>query len=97
MMGAREELARSTVATDGTAFAGAMKLANNKPVAEQSIIPLRAMSFLPYRSTRRLEQTLTAELRSTDVALHLQGDLSASSCCARVASGHASCCSTNKL
>jgi len=47
MMGAREELARSTVATDGTAFAGAMKLANNKPVAEQSIIPLRAMSLLP--------------------------------------------------
>jgi len=34
MMGAREELARSTLATDGTAFAGAMKLANNKPVAE---------------------------------------------------------------
>jgi hypothetical protein len=43
MMGAWEELARSTVATDGTAFAGAMKLANNKPIAEQSIIPLKAI------------------------------------------------------
>ena len=46
-MGDREELARSTAATDGAAFAGAMKLANNKPVAVQSIIPLRAMSLLP--------------------------------------------------
>ena len=37
-----EEFARLT---DGPAVAGAAKLANNKPVAEQSIIPLKDMSL----------------------------------------------------
>jgi hypothetical protein len=64
MMGAREELTPSTLAKAGAAFEGAAKLANNKPVAEQSIIPLKAMSLLLYRRTRRLE-TLTAEPSSS--------------------------------
>ena len=73
MMGAREELAPSTAAIAGAAFEGAAKLANNKPVAEQSISPLKAMFLLLYRRARQLKQPLTAEISSTGGALHCEG------------------------
>src|SRR5215831_18547488 len=72
-MGAREEFAPSTVAIAGAAFEGAAKLASNKPVAEQNISPLKAMFLLLYRRARRLKQPLTAEISSTDGALHCEG------------------------